>query len=219
MGRRCSGSGRATSEQLLHVNEISTMHALEAAVQADAGKFVFASSGAASGFSFQKREIVPHYVPIDEQHPCEPQDEYGLSKLLGEFTCKRYTDAFGIQTICLIINHNWYLDWESAEVAVRSGWAPGLNLDGLAHGGALVGGEVTLMEIEPTVPVVAEDLPETLAAVGGLGMEQHVRQRPGRALATQVQKGSQSLPPEIGHPFPMHQDNPSADTGEPVKRY
>ena len=74
------------------------------------------------------------------------------------------------------------------------------------------------MEIEPTVPVVAEDLPETLAAVGGLGMEQHVRQRPGRALATQVPKGSQLLPPEIGLPFPMHQDNPSADTGEPVKR-
>jgi len=125
------GPGRATPEQLLHVNAIGTVHALEAAVQADAGKFVFASSGAASGFSFQKREIVPRYLPIDEEHPSEPQDEYGLSKLLGELTCKRYTDAFGIQTICLRINHNWYLDWEGAEVAVRSGWARGFRVEEL----------------------------------------------------------------------------------------
>ena len=115
--------GRATPAQLLNVNVIGTVNVLEAAVQAGVGKVVFASSGAVTGFSFQKREIVPRYLPIDEEHPCEPQDEYGLSKLLGELTCKRYSDAFGIQTICLRINNNWYLERASAEVAVRSGWA------------------------------------------------------------------------------------------------
>lgn len=117
------GPGRATPAQLLNVNVIGTVNVLEAAVQAGVSKVVFASSGAATGFSFQKQEIVPRYLPIDEKHPCEPQDEYGLSKLLGELTCKRYTDAFGIQTICLRINNNWYLERASAEVAVRSGWA------------------------------------------------------------------------------------------------
>ena len=117
------GPGRATPAQLLNVNVIGTVNVLEAAVQAGVGKVVFASSGAATGFSFQKKEIVPRYLPIDEEHPCEPQDEYGLSKLLGELTCKRYSDAFGIQTICLRINNNWYLERTSAEVAVRSGWA------------------------------------------------------------------------------------------------
>ena len=117
------GPGRATPAQLLNVNVIGTVNVLEAAVQAGVSKVVFASSGAATGFSFQKQEIVPRYLPIDEEHPCEPQDEYGLSKLLGELTCKRYTDAFGIQTICLRINNNWYLERTSAEVAVRSGWA------------------------------------------------------------------------------------------------
>lgn len=117
------GPGRATPAELLNVNVIGTVNILEAAVQAGVSKVVFASSGAATGFSFQKKAIVPRYLPIDEEHPCEPQDEYGLSKLLGELTCKRYTDAFGIQTICLRINNNWYLERTSAEVAVRSGWA------------------------------------------------------------------------------------------------
>jgi nucleoside-diphosphate-sugar epimerase len=89
------------------------------------GKVVFASSGAATGFSFQKRELSPKYLPLDEDHPCEPHDEYGLSKLLAELACKRYTVAHGTQIICLRINHNWYLDWEGARVAVRSGWAKG----------------------------------------------------------------------------------------------
>ena len=117
------GPGRATPAQLLNVNVIGTVHVLEAAVQTGIGKVVFASSGAATGFSFQQQEIVPRYLPLDEEHPSEPQDEYGLSKLLAELTCKRYSDAFGIQTICLRINNNWYLERASAEVAVRSGWA------------------------------------------------------------------------------------------------
>ena len=117
------GPGRATPAQLVNINVVGTVHVLEAAVEAGIGKVVFASSGAATGFSFQKHELVPRYLPLDEEHPSEPQDEYGLSKLLAELTCKRYSDAFGIQSICLRINNNWYLERASAEVAVRSGWA------------------------------------------------------------------------------------------------
>lgn len=125
------GPGRVTPEQLMYLNVIGTVHVLEAAVQTGVGKVVFASSGAATGFSFQKHKIMPRYLPIDEEHPCEPQDEYGLSKLLGELTCKRYSDAYGLQTICLRINHNWYLDWEGAQVAIRSGWAKALTVEEL----------------------------------------------------------------------------------------
>ena len=35
---------------------------------------------------------MPGYFPIDEAHPDEPQDEYGLSKLVGELICRRYTE-------------------------------------------------------------------------------------------------------------------------------
>jgi nucleoside-diphosphate-sugar epimerase len=117
------GPGRAAPAELIRINVVGTIHVLESAIEANVGKVVFASSGAATGFSFQKREIVPQYLPVDEEHPCEPQDEYGLSKLLGELTCKRYSDSYGLKTPCLRISHNWYIDWEGAQTAVGSGWA------------------------------------------------------------------------------------------------
>src|SRR5262249_24784969 len=91
----------------------------------------FASSGAAAGFTFSKKKLVPRYLPVDEDHPAEPQDEYGLSKLLGEITCKRYSDAYDLQTLCLRINNNWYLDRAVAEASVRCGWAGGMTVEEL----------------------------------------------------------------------------------------
>ena len=114
--------GRATPAEMLQLNTIGTLQALEAAVQTGVRKVVLASSGSATGFTFQKRKIIPRYLPLDEEHPCEPQDEYGLSKLLAELTCRSYSDSYGIQTICLRINNNWYLKREHAEAAMRLGW-------------------------------------------------------------------------------------------------
>ncbi len=125
------GPGRATPDQLLNVNVMGTVNTLEAAVAAEVPKVVFASSGAATGFSFQAREIIPEYLPIDEAHPCAPQDEYGLSKRLGEQVCRRYSDAHGLATICLRINHNWCLDRDGAQFAVQSGSAKGQTVDEL----------------------------------------------------------------------------------------
>jgi UDP-glucose 4-epimerase len=124
-----TGPGRALPEQLMETNLMGTVRVLEAALEAGAGKIVFASSCAASGFAFQPHEITPSYLPLDENHPAEPQDEYGLSKLLGEITCKRYSAAFGIRTICLRINNAWYVDREGAAIAGRSGWAKGLTVE------------------------------------------------------------------------------------------
>jgi nucleoside-diphosphate-sugar epimerase len=117
------GPRRATPAQLLQTNIIGLVNVLEGAVQAGVPQVVFASSGAATGFSFQVSRLMPRYLPLDEAHPAEPEDEYGLSKLLGELTCKRYSAAFSLRTICLRINHNWCLDRAGAEIAVRSGWA------------------------------------------------------------------------------------------------
>jgi nucleoside-diphosphate-sugar epimerase len=94
-------------------------------------KVVFASTNAALGFTFQKTEIAPRYLPVDEEHPSEPHDSYGLSKLLGEQVCKSYSDAYGLRTICLRINNNWYLDRPGVEIAVQSGWAKGMSVEDL----------------------------------------------------------------------------------------
>ena len=125
------GPARAAPDQLMYVNVIGTTRVLEAAVHTAATKVIFASSGAATGFTFQHHEIIPRYLPIDEDHPAEPQDEYGLSKLLGEVTCKRYSQRFGIRTLCFRISPTWYTDREGASVAVLSSWGKGLTVEDL----------------------------------------------------------------------------------------
>ena len=117
------GPGRAAPAELLTLNVIGTVNVLEAAVACGVERVVLASSAAATGFSFQTHDIVPRYLPIDDEHPDVPQDEYGLSKLLAEAACKRYTERHGLSTICLRINHNWCVDRAGAEIAVRCGWA------------------------------------------------------------------------------------------------
>jgi nucleoside-diphosphate-sugar epimerase len=129
-----TGPRKTTPEQLLETNVIGTVNVLEAAVGAGIGKVVVASSGAATGFSFQREEMTPAYLPLDEEHPATPQDEYGLSKLLCEVTCARYTAAHGVSTICLRINNAWYVDRESASMALESAaagssWTKGLTLE------------------------------------------------------------------------------------------
>ena len=129
-----TGPGKTTPEKLLHTNVMGTVNVLESAAGEGIRTVVFASSGAANGFSFQRNEITPAYLPIDEEHPAAPQDEYGLSKLLCEIACKRYSAAFGFTTICLRINNAWYVDRDSASIALESAaagssWTRGLTLE------------------------------------------------------------------------------------------
>ncbi len=125
------GPGRQSAERLMQVNLVGTVNALEAAVGAGVGRFVFTSSGAAMGYAFQRRPLTPQYLPLDEDHPCRPHDDYGLSKLLGELACRRYTDAFGLQTLCLRVHANWYVDRPGAEAACGQGWAKDLTVEEL----------------------------------------------------------------------------------------
>ena len=123
------GPDRASPERLIADNVAGTTNVLEAAVREGMPKVVFTSSGAALGFSFPKRRMVPRYFPVDEEHPAEPQDPYGLSKLLGEITCKTYSDAYGLQTLCLRVNNAWYTDAEGAALVVQCGSGRGLTVE------------------------------------------------------------------------------------------
>jgi UDP-glucose 4-epimerase len=112
---------RATPEVLMQANVMGTFNVLEAAVREDVSRVVFASTDATLGFAFQVHPKQPHYLPLDEQHPCAPEDEYGLSKVLGELMCQRYSDAYGLATPCVRINSAWALDRAGAEGYARSG--------------------------------------------------------------------------------------------------
>ena len=106
-------------EEVLRVNVMGTIHVLEAAVQQGVGKVVLASSNAATGY-WGALEVPPDYLPLDEGHPCRPRDAYALGKLLNELTCRTYTEAHGLRTICLRISGGKYLDRPGAGLIVPS---------------------------------------------------------------------------------------------------
>ena len=65
-------------------NVTSTYNVLRAAADSKVKKVVVASSTAAFGFIYAKNLWAPDYLPLDENHPSNPGDSYGLSKVVGE---------------------------------------------------------------------------------------------------------------------------------------
>ena len=86
---------------ILNANTRGTYTVLEAAATEGVGRVVFASSNCAYGMLFSKEPWMPMYLPLDEAHPCTPDEPYGLSKLLGEQMCAAYTRRYKIDTTCL----------------------------------------------------------------------------------------------------------------------
>jgi nucleoside-diphosphate-sugar epimerase len=88
-------------QKIMETNVMGTFNLLEAAVKNGVKKVVCATSLCAVGFIFWKKPFTPDYFPIDEKHPCKPDDAYGLSKLIDEKLCYAYTQRHGISTVCL----------------------------------------------------------------------------------------------------------------------
>ncbi len=74
----------APDAETLSNNVSSTYNVLRAAADSKVKKVVLASSTAAFGFIYATQLWAPDYLPLDEEHPSNPQDSYGLSKVLGE---------------------------------------------------------------------------------------------------------------------------------------
>ncbi len=74
-----------------HLNVDATLHVLEGARQnGRLAKLVFASTDATYA------AVNPRYVPIDEHHPQNPVNLYGLTKVIGERLCHDYLTEFGV---------------------------------------------------------------------------------------------------------------------------
>jgi len=93
--------GRDPDDRIMEVNVMGTERVVAAGAAAGVRRLVAASSDAALGFVFGEGKIVPEYLPCDEGHPLRPADPYGLSKLIDEEICRRYTRRAKIETVCL----------------------------------------------------------------------------------------------------------------------
>lgn len=75
----------------MRVNGEGTFNLLEAcAATRPAPRVVYAST--MSVYPYE----APDYLPVDEQHPVRPADEYGLSKLVGELSCHYHASRAGL---------------------------------------------------------------------------------------------------------------------------
>lgn len=74
-------------------NVVGTLNLLDALVRHRIDKFIFSSSAAVFGD--------PEYTPIDEQHPTQPINPYGKTKLMVEGLLKDYDNAYGLRSVSL----------------------------------------------------------------------------------------------------------------------
>jgi len=72
-------------------NVSGTLSLLKAMIDNDCMKFIFSSSAAIFGN--------PEYIPIDENHPKNPINPYGKSKLMAEEILKDFELAYGLKYV------------------------------------------------------------------------------------------------------------------------
>lgn len=74
---------------------------LETAAALGIPKAVLASSESAYGFPWAVRPLSPLYLPVDERHPLQPQEGYGLSKCVAESIGEMFHRRTGMQVVAL----------------------------------------------------------------------------------------------------------------------
>jgi len=81
-------------------NMLGTYYLMQAAVEAGVKIVVMAGSNCALGHGFRisKTPFPIEALPIDETHPCYPEDSYSYTKRAGEDLLESYTRAYGIRT-------------------------------------------------------------------------------------------------------------------------
>jgi nucleoside-diphosphate-sugar epimerase len=82
-------------------NVVSSYHILEAASLLGIRKVVVGSSESSYGFAWAPTPFSPDYLPVDEEHPQQPQECYGLSKVVNELTASMFDRRTGMQIISL----------------------------------------------------------------------------------------------------------------------
>lgn len=71
-------------ETVFRTNVVGTYNVVEACRRQGIRKLVVASSVNAIGLTYNKELPRLQYLPVDENHPAQPEDCYSLSKLVGE---------------------------------------------------------------------------------------------------------------------------------------
>jgi nucleoside-diphosphate-sugar epimerase len=82
---------------IMHDNVLINVHMLEAAREAQVGRFLYTSS--ACIYPLYKQQT-PDVTPLreDDAYPADPEDGYGWEKLFSERQCRHYYEDHGVET-------------------------------------------------------------------------------------------------------------------------
>jgi nucleoside-diphosphate-sugar epimerase len=78
-------------------NSQATFAVLQAASLLGLKRIVIASSASAYGAAWSPRATMPRYAPVDEEHPLDNHDAYGLSKVVDERTAEMFVRRDDLQ--------------------------------------------------------------------------------------------------------------------------
>lgn len=93
--------GGVPDVEVFRTNVMGTYNVHAAAAALGIGTVVSTSSQSAFGWAWGRRdrEWLPHYLPIDDAYPDEPDDDYGLSKVVGEEIAGTFHRKTGMRAI------------------------------------------------------------------------------------------------------------------------
>lgn len=91
--------------ECFRINTVSTYNVLESAIKFGVPKVLFASSETTYGICFAQGEVLPQYIPVDEEHPAIPADAYAMSKVCNEICGRSFHVRSGTDIYALRINN------------------------------------------------------------------------------------------------------------------
>lgn len=156
-----------TTAEFMDANAKATALLAEAAVEAGARRFVYASTIWATGRGQQEG-----YLPIDEDAPWRPICMYGQTKLLGELACEFHARNHGLSVVVLRLcgyhrqaaaRPEGGIDWPGADLPALAQDAvlPGQRLFDPADLGAAFAAALRVEEVQFRRYLIGLDLPFT----------------------------------------------------------
>ena len=113
-----SRPGITTDDLLFRTNVLGTFNVHEAAWRRGVRRVVSASSQAILGWEYASRSFPPEYLPVDESHPIQPEDAYGMSKEIMESIARSYGRR-GVETV--VLRPNWVVTPDEMDQLAREG--------------------------------------------------------------------------------------------------
>jgi nucleoside-diphosphate-sugar epimerase len=114
---------RRPEDDCMKINTMGTFYVLDAARRMNVKDVIISSSYYATGIGgrWSGTTYAPQYLPVDEEHPCDPESTYALSKYLDEEIGKAFVRAYGMHVIALRYMGVFYEDSEFAKMVYKFG--------------------------------------------------------------------------------------------------